>query len=292
MYFEYLFGLSIFVIVQKIGINVMEGNKSVWEKVMREAGLLLRYLMRNGKEIGECAKADSRSETLGMLLSRILRNLRGVYALAAESVKHGDSVMLKLPVGLILRNCLMDGTLALYIAQNGIDACDKLNALFNRDYVSALFQEYEVYRDKLSIGFDDVMAEHLYTMAIEDRYLHELKPTDAEIGPMCERNMWQAQDYKDIYEGCKRSDADLRKMKDKLIDCDAMGDCVKSLYAYYKYFSQYEHFSQRGNGDSIVDFGCDNIRFEKVFTHLSDCIEYLVEIALADRKVESDDGEQ
>lgn len=255
-------------------------NNAVWERIRLASGQLIAYLIDNGERIGDSAKRDSRTETLGMILFRILRNLRGVYALADVSVRHGDSVFLKLPVGLILRNCLMDGIIALHIAQNDSEACDKYNALCNRDYVSALFQEFEVYRDKQISGFDDVMTEHMYTMVIEDVYLQDLRPSGAEIGPMCERSMWQAKEYKEIYEGCQRSDADLRRIKDKLADSIALGDCAKSLYAYYKYFSQYEHFSQRGNGDSIVDFGDDNIRFEKAFTHIESCIAYLVEIAI------------
>lgn len=36
---------------------------------------------------------------------------------------------------------------------------------------------------------------------------------------------------------------------------------VTRLNAYYKYFSQYEHFSEQGCGDSLAPFGDDNVLF-------------------------------
>ena len=33
------------------------------------------------------------------------------------------------------------------------------------------------------------------------------------------------------------------------------------LNAYYKYFSQYEHFSEQGFGDNLAPFGDDNVSF-------------------------------
>ena len=76
----------------------------------------------------------------------------------------------------------------------------------------------------------------------------------------------------------KKTDIDLKNIKISLCNNNKTKECVKNLYAYYKYFSQYEHFSQRGDGDSLADFGYDNIRFEKAIMHLEECIKYLIEI--------------
>ena len=186
---------------------------------------------------------------------------------------------MKLPVGVLIRNCLMDGILAMHIANNNDEVCQNLMALSNRNYLNALFEEFEVYRDKLGDSFDDITSEHIYTMAIEDTYLNELKWNDnnGTIEPLNERYIWKAINFKDIYDGCKKTDIELKNIKDSLCNDNKTRECAKNLYAYYKYFSQYEHFSQRGNGDSLADFGCDNIKFEKSIIHLDECIKFLIE---------------
>lgn len=177
----------------------------------------------------------------------------------------------------------MDGILAMYIANNNDQVCQNLMALSNRNYLKALFDEFEVYRDKLDGMCDEITAEHMYTMAIEDTYLNELKwnNNSKTIEPLNERHIWDAQAFKDIYDGCKKSDIDLNNIKNSLCNDNKTGECVKNLYAYYKYFSQYEHFSQRGNGDSLADFGFDNIKFEKSVIHLEECIRFLIEIIVS-----------
>ena len=51
----------------------------------------------------------------------------------------------------------------------------------------------------------------------------------------------------------------------------------RRLYAYYKYFSQYEHFSESGYGDTLADFDKDNISFEKAFECLISGMYLLLE---------------
>lgn len=51
---------------------------------------------------------------------------------------------------------------------------------------------------------------------------------------------------------------------------------AQKLFAYYKYFSQYEHFSESGYGDALVDFGNDNISFEKALDNLQLSIDMLL----------------
>lgn len=255
----------------------MEHDKTDWISILKASARLCKYIADRRDLFAGSSGRSPRATSVSCLVYRMLRNLRGVYVLSSESVRHPDSVFLKLPVGLVIRNCLMDGIVALYIAANDDEECEKLNALCNRNYVNALFEEYEVYRDKQTLPFDDVMAEHMYTMAIEDTYLEELDINEKNDGitPLNERYIWRAREFKDVYEGCKRSDGDIRNMKDMLSGDKNVADCAGCLYAYYKYFSQYEHYSQRGDGDSLADFGNDNIRFEKVFVHLENCVKYL-----------------
>lgn len=81
---------------------------------------------------------------------------------------------------------------------------------------------------------------------------------------------------RDVYDGCKASDGKLKSLMEAVGDDEEVGECVRKLYAYYKYFSQYEHYSECSNGDSTVPFGEDNVRFEKVFSHLGTCVELMV----------------
>lgn len=53
--------------------------------------------------------------------------------------------------------------------------------------------------------------------------------------------------------------------------------CAKNLYAYYKYFSQYEHFSESGFGDAIADFSNDNVNFEMALVRLEESISVIQE---------------
>lgn len=259
-------------------------NDIVWRKISHSSASLIQYIIEHRDLFKNNSQRDPRITTIICLVHRIMRNLRGVHVLAAESVRHNNSVFLKLPVGLVMRNCLMDSILALHIASKDAEDGAKLIALSNRNYVKALFDEFEVYRDKQTIHFDVVTAERMFTMAIEDTYLHELTFNEGvgEIEPLNERKIWRARDLKDVYEGCKRSDADIRNIKDSLSGDKGLSDCVRSLYAYYKYFSQYEHYSPLGDGDSLADFGDDNIRFEKVFLHIGKCIRYLVDAVKSD----------
>lgn len=55
-----------------------------------------------------------------------------------------------------------------------------------------------------------------------------------------------------------------------------LGGLVCSLYAYYKYFSQYEHFSELGTGDATQDFGEDNIKFPRAFDYIEETLNKML----------------
>ena len=52
-------------------------------------------------------------------------------------------------------------------------------------------------------------------------------------------------------------------------------ECAKYIYAYYKFFSQYEHFSESGLGDAIADFSNDNVNFEMALVRLEESISVI-----------------
>lgn len=262
----------------------MKSNRTVWEIISYQVSILSDYIVEYHEILKMHSKRNDRICIIICILDRILRNIRAVLFLSAESAKKEDSVFMKLPVGILIRNCLMDGILAMHIANNNDQVCKNLMALSNRNYLNALFEEFEVYRDKLSDDFDEVTSEHMFTMAIEDTYFDELQwnEDNTKIEPLNIRYIWKATNIRDIYEGCKKTDIDLKVIKNSLCNDNKTRECVKNLYAYYKYFSQYEHFSQRGNGDSLAEFGSDNIRFEKSIIHLGECIKFLIEKIVCD----------
>ncbi len=262
----------------------MKTNKSIWLIICNQITNLLNYIFEYHDVLKEHSNRVDRIGVIISIIHRIIRNLRAIAILAVESGKKENSIFMKLPVGILIRNCLMDGILAMHVANNDDQVCKNLMALSNRNYINALFEEFEVYRDKLGDSFDDITSEHMYTMALEDTYINELElnKKNTTIEPLNERYIWKAPNIKDIYDGCKKTDIEIKSIRNSLCNDNRFGECVKNLYAYYKYFSQYEHYSQRGNGDSLADFGFDNIRFEKTIIHLEACLRLLIEEIVSD----------
>lgn len=236
-----------------------------WKAVTNRISIIVKYIFNNRQTLDYKEYSGNKSNIVSSLIYRMARNLRGVQLLASHSAENNGSVFFKLPVGILVRNCLMDCILGLHIVSLDEDRCRNLMALKNRNYVNALFEEFEVYRDKISTTFDEIDLEHMYTMALEDTYLGDLSINKdiQKIEPLKERFIWKPREYKEIYDGCKREDDTLKKMKDSLSNNPNYANIYNSLYAYYKYFSQYEHYSPRGDGDSLADFGNDNINFKK-----------------------------
>jgi hypothetical protein len=50
----------------------------------------------------------------------------------------------------------------------------------------------------------------------------------------------------------------------------------KRVYQYYRYFSQYEHFSENGQGDVLVPFGKDNVHFPSAMVVIEDSVVALM----------------
>ena len=125
----------------------------------------------------------------------------------------------------------------------------------NKDYVISLLPRVEVYKDKVSaLGFTDEFIENLYLLQLEDNYYKYLS-FDKTTDEFTKIPMWN------IENKCKT--ITLKAIVDILKKNEYTSIIAQKLFAYYKYFSQYEHFSESGYGDALVDFGNDNISFEK-----------------------------
>lgn len=259
-------------------------KETSWSLIESESKTLIVYIIRCAKKFPVKFTDDSRAVTVSRLLYRIVRNLRAVHTLAKDSSQNEDSVFFKLPVGLILRNCLFDSILALHFAYKDEKDSVNLNSLYNNQYVRALLEEFPVYKDKISQNLDDETKRTAFYLSLEDTFLQHLDFNDkmfaqrkdsGTIPPLQEQFMWKPRAYSSLYEGCLKSDGEFKHIKELLGQNENLADNVNSLYAYYKYFSQYEHFSQMGDGDSLVPFGEDNIRFEKTFYHIGQAVRLI-----------------
>lgn len=84
-----------------------------------------------------------------------------------------------------------------------------------------------------------------------------------------------------LYEAgfSKTKSTGTKEQKDFLVKQDNLETLTTRLYYYYKYFSQYEHFSENGQGDVLVsanDEGNDNAYFPSAVRALSESVEEIM----------------
>lgn len=250
----------------------------MWRRIVEECGRIRGFLADNNDSISRNAHDSRLNETISRILFRIHKNVSAIEILASESCCREESLFLKLPVGLLMRCCLNDGIMGLSIAKGDEEYCIRLMDLCNRDYVDALHHKYAlyVYKDKLldsGVEMDEEEIRICYALGLEDAFLSEL---DLKGPYNPEGYGWGVRPRSDVYEGCKRSDALTKTFADAATGPGAENGCIRNLAAYFKYFSQYEHYSERGNGDASAPFGLDNVNFLKAFEHLMECVRILV----------------
>lgn len=230
--------------------------------------------------------AASKKERLLLgILMRQCSNLSAIAVLTKVSVSIGNSVLFKLPIGLLLRNCYMDCLLGLYLGSITEADALEISEVLHIDYAKALFDELEVFRDKANgiLPFDDEMLEHIYTVNLEDNFLwaYEANKTPDKTEPCGERYLWKARNKKEVRnlipENEVKNELNIKVVFENLQRTHQYSSCAKSLYAYYKYFSQYEHFSESGFGDAIADFSNDNVNFEMALVRLEESISVIQE---------------
>lgn len=216
------------------------------------------------------------------ILARCNTNLISIALLTKYMVVNKKPYTLKLSIGILLRNCYMDALLGLYLSEKDENHIEEIAEVLNADYVKALFDQFEVYRDKVDdIGSDCDFLEHMYTMTIEDNYLHylELNEDIEEIKPGEERHIWKTTPKKRIRtlipENKVKQELDLKGIWKNLKDNEIYADCANNLYAYYKYFSQYEHFSEAGYGNTVVSSEDDNVDMVKAVERLAESIDLI-----------------
>ena len=246
-----------------------ERNMKTW-KAMGKAIAQLCYDLR-GTLLAYCKVEDKQKRDLLMMdfVRRIECNMFAVLVLTRNAVNRGGTTYLKLPVGLLIRTCLSDCIMGLYVSLLSRDDVEQLSQTLTEEYVASLFSRAEVYKDKVRDiipGYEDQL-DGWYTMQIEDHFIEYLK-LKPDATNFYECSMWEVDKT--------GKHITLQKMVEALLNNGELKKIGERLYSYYKYFSQYEHFSEASHGDTLVDFGLDNVSFEKAIEALKNGIEIIL----------------
>ena len=198
-------------------------------------GLSIQYIKTLRYKMLEYCKVENkthRSNVLMDFIRRIHANLYSVAILSRESIKHGDSTMLKLPMGLILRNCFMDSLYAIYLASFDEAQFEEEVTVLNKDYAYSLPSRKETWIDKArELGFD-TSVEDWYDDMIVDHFNQYLKKCTIESDSEWSYKFLQNSDIRESQLNKGRS---IEHESRKLMEHEKFGPIVKSLFSYYKY---------------------------------------------------------
>ena len=237
------------------------------------------------KKIQEYVKEHSQGELERvekvklLLLYRIYSNLYSSLLLTAQVLKTGKISFYQLPIGLLLRCCFTDCLFALYIQHADKKRVYEELELRTIEYANSMLERKEVYRDQVKstgIIHDDDFIDHLWELTMEDNFLG-LLTLDNNLEKLTVRKQ----------SNCQLKDGGFSKTKsvrtkDVVEFLNSIPDLEKvptRLFHYYKYFSQYEHFSENGQGDVLASSeksGNDNIHLPSAIRTLSAGVEIVM----------------
>ena len=239
---------------------------------------LLKRIQKYGKEHpqGDLERVE---RVKLLLLYRIFSNLYSAFLLTMIAWKKGKISFYQLPIGLLLRCTFTDCLFAIYIQRVGKEKAHEELELRTIEYANSMLERKEVYRDQVkSTGklFDDAFIDHMWELTMEDNFLGLLTLDD---------NLEDLAVVKQSKEQLKEAgfskvkSIGTKELKDFLIGFPEIEEVVTRLYQYYKYFSQYEHFSENGQGDVLVtaeEDGNDNIHLPSAIRALSAGVEEIM----------------
>lgn len=231
----------------------MDELKELYKEELSLVVRIQRYGKKNENANGRTGKA------IMLLLYRIYTNLIVSLHVTAFSIKKDKISISKLSLGLILRCTYIDCILALYLLKVDKQRAEEELDLKNIEYANSMLERKEVYRDQVkstSAKFDDFMIDHLWELTMEDNFLGDLTiEATADDVKVVSKSKEMLRD-----EGFQNTKS--RQIKEQytyLCGFEELKPTVEKLYHYYKYFSQYEHFSERSEGDILQNTAGDNI---------------------------------
>ena len=241
------------------------------KKLFVEELTLLKRIQKYGKEQPQGEQERIEKVKL-LLLLRIYSNLYSSLLLTVQALKTGKISFFQLPIGLLLRCCYTDCLFALYIQRADVERAYEELDLRTIEYANSMLERKEVYRDQVkSTGkiLDDDFIDHLWELTMEDNFLGLLTLDDnLEELTVIKQTKQQLKD-----EGFSRVKSVLTKdIVDFLVGIPELEMVATRLFHYYKYFSQYEHFSENGQGDVLAsseENGNDNIHLPSAIRALS-----------------------
>lgn len=232
---------------------------------------LLKRIQKYGKEYPQ-GELDRVEKVELLLLYRIFSNLHASLLLTMTALRIGKLSFYQLSIGLLLRCCFTDCLFALYIQRLDNEKVDEELDLRTIEYANSMLERKEVYRDQVkSTGtyYDDGFIDHMWELTMEDNFLGPLTlDEDLEELTVAKQSKVQLRDA----GFSKVKSISTKDLKDFLIKIPEIEALAIRLYHYYKYFSQYEHFSENGQGDVLASSkkdGNDNIHLPSAIKALS-----------------------
>ena len=245
------------------------------KELYKEEVILAKRIQEFGKKKNNKVRSRARKSIM-LLLYRIFTNLYIAIYVTAFSIKRDNIKITKLSLGLILRCTFIDCILALYLLNVDKKRAEEELNLKNIEYANSLLERKEIYRDQLksiSKDFNDTMIDNFWELTIEDNFLGDLtiEATEDDF-KIVSKNKSKLKDEGFLNTKSKQ----IKEQYTYLCNFEEMQPIVEKLYQYYKYFSQYEHFSERSEGDILQDTAGDNIHLPSSIKALSNGVHAIV----------------
>lgn len=232
---------------------------------------LLKRIQSYGKEQRQ-GKLERVEKVTMLLLYRIYSNLYSSLLLTAAAYKKAKMSFFQLPIGIILRCCYTDCLFALYILSVDKNRAHEELELRTIEYANSLLERREVYRDQVkSTGaeWDDDLIDNFWELTMEDNFLGLLTFNDnLEDLTLTKQSKDQLKEAGFV----NTKSVGTTDQKNFLTGIPELEPVATQLFHYYKYFSQYEHFSENGQGDVLASTeknGTDNIHLPSAIKALS-----------------------
>ena len=209
------------------------------------------------------------------LLYRINCNIVTILMISGWSQRHNYTVFLKLPMGVLMRTVLTDIIHAMFFSSISDSEVEKELELLRMGYAYSMLERDEVYKDKVrqvSPSMDESMLNMFYYGQLEDNYMDYFDYDEKEGYWIRKLNKNERKE-----RGLERMPTSTMEGKLSVLQNNqSFAELSKRAYQYYKYFSQYVHFSENGQGDILVPFGEDNVHFPSAMKLIEESAEALM----------------
>ena len=147
------------------------------------------------------------------------------------------------------------------------------------EYANSILERKEAYRDQVKsteLTLDDDFIDHMWELTMEDNFLGSLT-LEYSLKKLTVRKQSKPELKDEGFSTTKSINT--KNIADFLIRIPELEKVATRLYHYYKYFSQYEHFSENGQGDVLASsdaVGNDNVHLPSAVKALSTGVEMVM----------------